>query len=118
MKFIANVLWVLFTGLYTAILYLVLGLAWCISIIGIPFGLQAFKFARLSIWPFGSKVKAKFSKHPIANVIWLIFGGFTEAILFLGFGIAWCVTIIGIPFGLQCFKFAKLSCMPFGAEIK
>ena len=117
MKFIANLLWIIFTGLWSAILYFMLGLIWCVTIIGIPFGLQAFKFARLCIWPFGSKVDGNFGKHPIANIIWFIFGGFAEAIFFLVLGLVWCVTIIGIPFGLQCFKFAKLSLAPFGAEI-
>ena len=118
MKLIANLIWILLTGLASAIMYFVLGLVWCITIIGIPFGLQAFKFARLAIWPFGSKVKTNFGKHPIANVIWLIFGGFGSALGFLFMGIFYCITIIGIPFGLQAFKFAKLSCMPFGAVIE
>ncbi len=117
MKFIANILWIFLTGLWTALMFFFLGLIWCITIIGIPFGLQAFKFARLSIWPFGSKVNSNFVKHPIANIIWFIFGGFVQALMFLFLGLIWCITIIGIPFGLQCFKFAKLSIMPFGAEI-
>jgi len=72
---------------------------------------------RSFIYLFGSKVDANFIKHPIANIIWFIFGGFAEALMFLFLGLIWCVTIIGIPFGLQCFKFAKLSIMPFGATI-
>ena len=118
MKIIANLIWIVLTGLWSAIMYFFLGLIWCVTIIGIPFGLQAFKFARLSIWPFGSKVKANFGKHPIANVIWFVFGGFGSALVFFFTGLIYCITIIGIPFGLQSFKFAKLSCMPFGATIE
>lgn len=118
MKTIGNVLWIIFTGLYAAIAYFLLGVLWCITIIGIPFGKQCFKFARLSIWPFGSKVDGDFSKHPIANAIWIIFGGLELCLGFAFVGVLWCVTIIGIPFGKQCFKFAKLALMPFGAKIR
>lgn len=118
MKVIGNILWIIFTGLYSAIAYFLLGIVWCITIIGIPFGKQCFKFARLAIWPFGSTVDTNFGKHPIANVLWIIFGGLEMAIAFAFIGVVWCITIVGIPFGKQCFKFAKLSFMPFGAQIK
>ena len=118
MKLIGNILWFLFTGLYTAIGYFFLGLFWCVTVIGIPFGLQSFKFARLVIWPFGKKVNKNFGKHPIANIIWFIFGGFGLTLGFFFTGLFWCITIIGIPFGRQCFKLASLSLAPFGAEIE
>ncbi len=117
MKLIGNILWFLFTGLISAISYFLLGLVWCITIIGIPFGLQCFKFAKLALWPFGKKTVTHFGSHPIANIIWFILGGFAVALEFAILGIVWCITIIGIPFGLQCFKFAHLALMPFGAEI-
>lgn len=117
MKVIGNILWFLFTGLWTAICWFFTGLVWCITIIGIPFGLQAFKIAKLVLWPFGNEAKINFGKHPIANVIWIIFGGLFLALGFAVLGLIWCVTVIGIPFGLQCFKLAKLSLAPFGAEI-
>ena len=56
-------------------------------------------------------------KHPIANIIWLVFGGLEIAIGFLIAALIWCITIIGIPFGKQCFKLAMLAVMPFGATI-
>ena len=118
MKFIGNILWLLLTGFWTGLMYFFLGIMWCITIIGIPFGLQCFKFARLSFWPFGSTVKANFGKHAILNIIWFLFGGFSLALSFFFTGIFWCITIIGIPFGRQCFKFAKLSVGPFGATIE
>lgn len=117
MKFIGNILWFILTGLMTAIMWLFLGIFWCITIIGIPFGLQCFKYAKLAIWPFGTKVNTNFGKHPIANILWIIFGGFALAIAYLFVGLFWCITIIGIPFGKQCFKFAHLSIMPFGATV-
>lgn len=118
MKTIGNILWFIFTGFFSALAYLIVGVAWCVTIIGIPFGLQCFKLAGLMLWPFGKDVKSDFAKHPIANLIWFFFGGLEIAIGFFVAGIIWCITIIGIPFGKQCFKLALLSLFPFGADIK
>ena len=117
MKFIGNLLWVLVTGLGSAFAWLIMGLIWCVTIIGIPFGLQCFKFASLSLFPFGKKTVTNFATHPIANLLWLLFGGLGLSVSYLLMGLVWCVTIIGIPFGLQCFKMAKLALCPFGAAI-
>ena len=117
MKFIGNLIWFILAGLGAALSYFTLGLIWCITIIGIPFGKQCFKMAKLMIWPFGKTVVTKFESHPIANVIWMIFGGLELAIGFFFLGLIFCVTVIGIPFGKQCFKMAKLSLTPFGAHI-
>ena len=116
MKTIGNIIWVIFGGLEMAIAYFFIGLIWCITIIGIPFGKQIWKMASLVIWPFGKKVDSNFGKHPILNVIWIIFGGLELAIVEAIIGIVFCITIIGIPFGKQYFKLAKLCFMPFGAE--
>lgn len=117
MKTIGNLLWLVFVGLWSAIGYFVLGVFWCITIIGIPFGTQLFKLGRLMIWPFGKTIEHHFGKHPIANIIWFIFGGFGLAFGFFFVGVILCITIIGIPFGKQCFKLAGLSAFPFGAAI-
>ncbi len=118
MKTLGNILWFLLTGLWLGLSYIILGLFWCITIIGIPFGKQCFKLAGIIFWPFGKEVKADFSKHAVLNVIWIIFGGLALCIGFFLEGLLWCITIIGIPFGKQCFKFAKLSLMPFGATVE
>ena len=117
MKTLGNILWFLFTGLGAGLAWFFLGILWCITIIGIPFGKQAFKLAKLSFFPFGKKVDTNFGKHPIANLIWFVFGGFGIALGFAFTGIIWCITIIGIPFGKQCFKLATLALMPFGATV-
>ncbi|MBR1867088.1 MAG: YccF domain-containing protein [Clostridia bacterium] len=117
MKTLGNVLWLLLTGLWSAIAWFLTGVIWCITIIGIPFGKQCFKIAHLVIWPFGYEGKINFEAHPIANIIWILFGGLETALGFLIAGVLWCITIIGIPFGKQCFKLAKLSIIPFGATI-
>lgn len=118
MKVIGNILWFIFTGLLSGIGYFLAGLIWCITIVGIPFGLQFFKLSKLMFFPFGKTITPKFDAHPIANVIWIIFGGLFSALGFLIAGVLWCITILGIPFGKQCFKLASLTLRPFGATIK
>lgn len=118
MRLIANIIWFLFGGLWLGLLWSVGGLILCITIVGIPLGTQCFKAARLSFMPFGKKVELNFRKHPIANVIWALAGGWAIAIAYLGLGILNCITIIGIPNGIQCIKMMKLAIFPFGAKIK
>ncbi len=117
MKTLGNIIWFLLIGLWTAIGYLIAGLLFCITIIGIPFGKQCFKLATLVLTPFGKTVKTNFGKHPIANIIWLVLFGWEIFLGYLVVGLIFCITIIGIPFGKQCFKLAILSLMPFGANI-
>jgi uncharacterized membrane protein YccF (DUF307 family) len=118
MKLLGNILWLVLGGLADALSWLLLGLILCITIIGIPFGKQCFKFAELTLSPFGKDVDTRFSAHPLANLLWLILVGWIMAITNFVTGILLCITIIGIPFGLQWFKLAQLSLFPFGAKIK
>lgn len=118
MKLIGNIIWFLFGGLETAIVLFLYGLLCCVTIIGIPVGLQLFKMAKLMLAPFGKVVSGNFGAHPILNVIWFLFGGLWSAISFFFLGLGYCITIIGIPFGLQWFKMAKLILFPFGAKIE
>lgn len=117
-RFLANVFWAILGGIELALMWLLTGVLLCITIIGIPFGLQCFKAAKLSLFPFGKKVELRFGAHPIANVLWLIFFGWEMALVYLFCGIANCVTIIGIPNGIQSFKMMKLAFAPFGAQVK
>ena len=117
MKLIGNIIWLITGGLASAIGFLVLGLIWCVTVIGIPFGLQSIKMAGLVLMPFGKTVNLNFGSHPIANVLWFILGGFAMWITYLFAGLVLCITVIGIPFGLQLFKFAKLAAFPFGATV-
>ena len=118
MSLLGNILWIIFGGLISALGWCFSGLIWCITIIGIPYGKQCFKFASLSLAPFGKDVEyGGGTISLIANIIWIIFFGIPMAIGNLISGCLWCITIIGIPFGLQFFKIAKLSLMPFGSKI-
>lgn len=94
------------------------GLLWCITIVGIPVGMQCFKLARLAFFPFG-KVIVYGGGAPslLMNLLWLLFGGFALAISAALHGLLFCITIVGIPFGMQCFKFAKLALCPFGSSV-
>ena len=114
---IANLIWFILGGLVLGLLWSFAGLILCITIIGIPLGLQCFKAARLSFFPFGKKVDLNFGEHPIANMIWVFIGGWVLALVYLGLGLLNCITVIGIPNGIQCFKMTKLAFAPFGAKI-
>jgi len=115
---IGNILWIILGGLLEAIAWVILGIFWCITIIGIPIGRQCFKFASLTLTPFGRQVEYGGGVGSlILNILWLIFGGLIMAAYYALVGVLFCISIIGIPFGIQCFKLAKLSLSPFGAEI-
>lgn len=118
MKFIGNLLWFVFGGFESGCAWFFEGLLWCITIVGIPIGKQCFKFAKLSMWPFGKEIQfGGGAAKAIANIFWLIFTGVPMAITNAILGALWCITIVGIPFGKQFFKLAKLSLFPFGSEI-
>jgi uncharacterized membrane protein YccF (DUF307 family) len=121
MKFIGNILWLVFGGLECAIGYFTGALALFVTIIGIPFGIQVFKLGLLCLWPFGSKVSESNSSgclSMVMNIISIIFGGLYACVAHLLFGLLLCLTIIGIPFGKQHFKMAKLSLVPFGRNVE
>ena len=117
MKTLGNIIWFILVGLWSAIGYFFGGIILCITIIGIPFGKQLFKLAGLMIWPFGKVIDTDFGKHPFANLFWLLFGGLFEALGYFLVGVIFCITIIGIPFGKQCFKLSRLSLAPFGSVV-
>ena len=121
MKIIGNIIWVIFGGLFLALEYAICGLIWCITIIGIPFGIQLFKCASLALWPFGREVRNKQNSTGCLstgmNVIWFLLGGIWLALEHVIVGLIFCITIIGIPFGKQHFKLAAIALTPFAREI-
>ena len=120
MRILGNVLWFLLAGLALAVSWFLSGLLFCITVIGIPLGLQCFKFARLALLPFGKEIVYGGPSvcGCLANVLWLLLFGWSLALLSGALGLVLCVTVVGIPFGLQCFKFSKLALMPFGASVR
>lgn len=119
MKTLGNVLWVILFGWEGAAMWLITGILWCITIVGIPIGKQCFKFASVSFLPFKKEIVYRnHSTSFIANLFWIAFGGFEMAVVNIAAGLFCCMTIVGIPFGKQFFKLARLSFSPFGAEIE
>lgn len=118
MRLLGNILWILLGGLFIAIGWALIGLVLCITIIGIPLGLQCFKMATLTLTPFGKTVAYGGGiGSTLVNIVWVILVGWWMALSYVLAGLVNCITIIGIPFGLQSFKMAKLALWPFGAEI-
>ena len=120
MSLIGNILWFFVGGFLPALLWFFFGLLWCLTIVGIPIGVQCFKMADLQLLPFGRDVYydgAGLGSF-VLNVLWIIFGGIELAVANATIGVVLCLTIVGIPFGMQSFKMAKLSLMPFGAKIR
>lgn len=122
MSFIGNLIWIVFGGLLMSLGYLLLGVVYCITIIGIPVGVQLFKMASLALMPFGRDVadrNGQMGCWPMfLNVLWIVFGGIEMALSHAVLGLLFCVTVVGIPFGLQHFKLALLALVPFGKEIR
>lgn len=118
MRTVGNVLWILFGGAFLALLWFLAAIICFISIIGIPIGLQCLKFASFVLYPFGrvAEYSGKLG-HFLLNVFWILLFGWELALASVTVGLIWCVTIVGIPFGIQSIKFAQLAIMPFGTEI-
>jgi uncharacterized membrane protein YccF (DUF307 family) len=120
-RVIGNILWVVLAGIWLALGYAISGALLCVTIVGIPFGIQAFKLAQLSLWPFGrTTVPAQGSSGCLQvgfNLLWLVLFGWGLFLLHLLTGALLCLTIIGIPFGIQAFKLSVLSLWPFGRTV-
>ncbi len=116
---LGNVIWFFAGGLWQGLSWTICGVLWCITIVGIPLGKQCFKFASLAFFPFGKEVcYGGGTASVLANVVWILLSGIPLALGAALNGVLLCCTIVGIPFGLQCFKIAKLALMPFGAQIQ
>ena len=118
MSILGNILWFILGGVELGLCYIIMGLVFCVTIIGIPFGIQLMKIGVYTFFPFGRE--PKFKNGDIGclnlgfNILWIVFGWIELAICHLIVGGILCITIIGIPFGLQHFKIAKFSMLPFG----
>jgi uncharacterized membrane protein YccF (DUF307 family) len=121
MRFVLNIVWLVLSGIWMGLAYVLAGAVMCITIIGIPFGLQSFKLAGFALWPFGRTLVPASARRKtlsaIGNVLWFILAGWWLALGHLFTGIALCVTIIGIPLGVASFKMAGAALVPFGKEV-
>ena len=112
MRILLNILWIVCGGFFSALGWVLAGCLWCMSIIGIPVGLQCFKLASKEICYAGGAVSF------LLNVVWFLISGLELALVNFLLGLILCITIVGIPFGKQFFKIAKLALCPFGAVVK
>ena len=120
MTTLGNVLWFVFVGLWLGLSWLISGLVFCCTIIGIPYGIASFRIAQFAFFPFGKDIVKGDNAGVCAfllNVVWVVFAGLWLWIGAVISGIAFCCTIIGIPFGIACFRIAKVSFAPLGKRI-
>lgn len=117
----ANIVWLVFAGVWFALAYVFAGLLACLTIVGLPFGIQAFKLAGYALWPFGRVViqnpRRDAGLSTLGNVAWFLVGGWWLAILHLFLAVLLAITIIGLPLAAASVKMAGLALAPFGKQI-
>lgn len=122
MNLLLNIIWLIFGGFVIALGYLLGAILLCITIIGIPFGIQCFKLAGLALAPFGREVREKEPPSGalavIMNVIWIILPGLELAVLHLFLALIFAITLIGLPIAAQHLKMTRLALLPFGFEVR
>jgi len=119
-RFLLNVLWLIFGGLLLALGYAVAGLICFILIVTIPFGIASFRMANYALWPFGRTLVPRPGAgvaSAVGNVIWFIVAGWWLALGHILTAIAQAITIIGIPLAIANLKLVPVSLMPLGQEI-
>lgn len=122
MSFLGNLIWLIFGGFFAGLGYIIGGLVFCLTIVGIPFGLQSIKLGIATLTPFGKEAvereEAGSLTYIILNVVWLLFFGWEIALAHLIGALLLGITIIGIPFAKQHIKLIPLSLMPFGRALE
>jgi uncharacterized membrane protein YccF (DUF307 family) len=122
MNLLLNIIWLIFGGFLLVLGYLLGALLLCITIIGIPFGIQCFKLAGLALAPFGREVREKEPPSGclavIMNIIWIILPGLELAVAHLVLALVFAITIIGLPLAAQHLKMTRLALLPFGFEVR
>ena len=122
MSTLGNLIWLIFGGLIAALGYIIAGLLLCVTIVGIPFGMQSVKIGVATLAPFGKTVRetnnANSTLRVLFNIIWLVLFGWEIALAHLLSALILFITIIGIPFGKQHIKLVPLALFPFGRELR
>jgi uncharacterized membrane protein YccF (DUF307 family) len=119
-RVIANVFWLVLAGWASALGYAIAGVVMFLLVVTIPFGIASFRLAVYALWPFGNTVlpdPEAGAASTIGNVLWFILAGWWLALGQLVAGVFYCLTIIGIPFGIANFKLARLSINPLGKRV-
>lgn len=122
MSLLGNLIWLVFGGLISALLWMLSGIALCLTIVGIPFGVQAFKIGVATLAPFGKEIRelpeANSPLRIIFNLLWLVAFGWELAVAHAVWACLLALTIIGLPFAKQHVKLIPLSLMPFGRILR
>ena len=122
MNLLLNIIWLILGGFIVVLAYLLGGILLCITIIGIPFGIQSFKLAGLALAPFGREVREKEPPSGalaiIMNILWIILPGLELAVFHLVMALIFALTIIGLPIAAQHLKMTRLALLPFGFEVR
>ncbi|MGQ9560222.1 MAG: YccF domain-containing protein [Candidatus Oleimicrobiaceae bacterium] len=122
MSALGNIVWILLGGFLVFLWYLLGGVVLCLTVVGIPFGIQCFKLSLLALVPFGRRVESteRFSGclATVMNVIWLLVAGLEIALIHLMLAALFAITIVGLPFAKQHLKLVNLALMPFGRRVQ
>jgi len=122
MNLLLNLIWLFFGGFIVVFAYVVGAVMLCITIIGIPFGIQCFKLAGLAVAPFGHEIREKEppsgALSVIMNILWILLPGLELAVFHLVMALLFAVTIIGLPLAAQHLKMTRLALIPFGFEVR
>ena len=121
LRLILNLIWLVFSGFWMAVGYLLAGLLACILIVTIPFGIASFRIAAYALWPFGRRAVRRHDAGAgsmLGNILWVVLFGWWLALGHIVTGVAMALTIIGIPLALGSFKMVPLSFLPLGREIR
>lgn len=121
MSTLGNLLWIIFGGFFIFLYYFFASLLLCITIVGIPFGVQTMKLAWVGLLPFGKEIRAGKQAdgciYFVFNLIWIVIAGLELAVVHLVLALLFAITIIGLPFAAQHLKLAQLALFPFGREV-
>ena len=118
MKFIGNIIWFVLAGFWSWVCWSLVGLLFCITVVGLPFGLQCFKIGNFGLFPFGKQIEVGSGLGSLfLNILWILFFGWELALMHLFSALLLAVSIIGLPFAFQALKLATISLFPFGAKI-
>jgi uncharacterized membrane protein YccF (DUF307 family) len=120
LRFLLNVVWLVLQGWLLALAYAVAGLLACLLIVTIPFGIASFRLAGFVLWPFGRttvRAPGAGAASSLGNVLWFLIAGWWLALVHIVAGIGFCLTIIGIPFGVASFKLAAVGLFPLGKRV-
>ena len=122
MSLLGNIVWLIFGGLIAGLGYIIGGLGLCLTIVGIPFGIQSMRLGVATFAPFGKELHTRDDADSplrlILNVLWLVLFGWEIALAHLVHAAILAITVIGIPFALQHVKLVPMALLPLGRDLR